>query len=43
MHDAVPMTDETFLDHLAGTPGYLVVGDLALNRVLRGDLPRPAT
>ncbi|MEY8038609.1 nucleotidyltransferase domain-containing protein [Saccharopolyspora cebuensis] len=27
--------------HLAGIPGYLVVAELALSRVLRGDLPTP--
>ncbi|MBB4683288.1 nucleotidyltransferase domain-containing protein [Amycolatopsis jiangsuensis] len=27
--------------HLAGIPSYLVVGELAGNRVLRGQLPRP--
>ncbi|MFI5717250.1 nucleotidyltransferase domain-containing protein [Nocardia sp. NPDC051750] len=27
--------------HLAGIPSYLVVGELAVSRVLRGDLPRP--
>ncbi|HEY2061986.1 MAG TPA: nucleotidyltransferase domain-containing protein [Amycolatopsis sp.] len=27
--------------HLAGIPSYLVVGELAINRVLRGRLPRP--
>jgi predicted nucleotidyltransferase len=27
--------------HLAGIPSYLVVGELAINRVLRGSLPRP--
>ncbi len=27
--------------HLAGIPSYLVVGELAINRVLRGKLPRP--
>lgn len=27
--------------HLAGIPSYLVVAELALNRVLRGTLPRP--
>ncbi|GAB2754539.1 nucleotidyltransferase domain-containing protein [Salinifilum aidingensis] len=32
---------EPLLFHLAGIPGYLVVGELAINRVLRGDLPRP--
>ncbi|MEV8438083.1 nucleotidyltransferase domain-containing protein [Actinosynnema sp. NPDC051121] len=33
---------EPLMFHLAGIPSYLVVGELALNRVLRGDLPRPA-
>jgi hypothetical protein len=28
--------------HRAGVPTYLVVAEIALNRVLRGDLPRPA-
>ncbi|WP_051790549.1 nucleotidyltransferase domain-containing protein [Streptomyces sp. NRRL S-1022] len=32
---------EPLLFHLAGIPSYLVVAELALNRVLRGDLPRP--
>ncbi|MHA6800445.1 nucleotidyltransferase domain-containing protein [Bounagaea algeriensis] len=32
---------EPLLFHLAGIPGYLVVGELAINRVLRGELPRP--
>ena len=27
--------------HLAGIPGYLVVGELAVSRVLRGELPKP--
>jgi len=27
--------------HLAGIPGYLLVAELAINRVLRGSLPRP--
>ncbi|HET8794948.1 MAG TPA: nucleotidyltransferase domain-containing protein [Arthrobacter sp.] len=27
--------------HLAGIPSYLVVGELAINQVLRGQLPRP--
>lgn len=27
--------------HLAGIPSYLVVSELAINRVLRGQLPRP--
>jgi predicted nucleotidyltransferase len=33
---------EELLFHLAGIPSYLVVGELALNRVLTGVLPRPA-
>ncbi|OIJ69134.1 nucleotidyltransferase domain-containing protein [Streptomyces mangrovisoli] len=33
---------EPLLFHLAGIPTYLVVAELALNRVLRGDMPRPA-
>ncbi|GAB1335042.1 nucleotidyltransferase domain-containing protein [Streptomyces sp. E-15] len=33
---------EPLLFHLAGIPGYLVVAELAGNRALRGDLPRPA-
>ncbi|MEW2286487.1 nucleotidyltransferase domain-containing protein [Streptomyces sp. NPDC047841] len=33
---------EPLLFHLAGIPSYLVVAELALNQVLRGDLPRPA-
>ncbi|MFH9086075.1 nucleotidyltransferase family protein [Streptomyces sp. NPDC017673] len=33
---------EPLLFHLAGIPTYLIVAELALNRVLRGDLPRPA-
>ncbi|WP_017622488.1 nucleotidyltransferase domain-containing protein, partial [Nocardiopsis chromatogenes] len=32
---------EPLMFHLAGIPSYLVVGELALNRVLRGHLPRP--
>lgn len=32
---------EELLFHLAGIPSYLVVGELALNRVLSGTLPRP--
>ncbi|CAM5336468.1 hypothetical protein SCANM63S_04133 [Streptomyces canarius] len=32
---------EPLLFHLAGIPTYLVVAELALNQVLRGDLPRP--
>ncbi|MGW4574301.1 nucleotidyltransferase domain-containing protein [Streptomyces tendae] len=33
---------ETLMFHLAGIPTYLVVAELAINQVLRGDLPRPA-
>ncbi|RLL65649.1 nucleotidyltransferase domain-containing protein [Streptomyces sp. Z26] len=33
---------EPLMFHLAGIPGYLVVAELAVNRVLRGVLPRPA-
>ncbi|MGI5407548.1 nucleotidyltransferase domain-containing protein [Streptomyces chartreusis] len=33
---------EPLLFHLAGIPSYLVVAELAINRVLRGDLPTPA-
>lgn len=32
---------EPLLFHLAGIPTYLVVAELALNRTLRGSLPRP--
>jgi predicted nucleotidyltransferase len=32
---------EQLMFHLAGIPSYLVVGELANNRVLRGVLPRP--
>jgi predicted nucleotidyltransferase len=32
---------EPLLFHLAGVPSYLLVAELALNRVLRGSLPRP--
>ncbi len=32
---------EPLLFHLAGIPTYLVAAELALNRVLRGQLPRP--
>jgi predicted nucleotidyltransferase len=32
---------EPLLFHLAGIPSYLVVGELAINQVLRGSLPRP--
>jgi predicted nucleotidyltransferase len=34
---------EPLLFHLAGIPSYLVVAELAINRVLRGVLPRPDT
>ncbi|GAA3740810.1 putative nucleotidyltransferase [Spinactinospora alkalitolerans] len=33
---------EPLMFHLAGIPSYLVVGELAINRVLRGELPRPS-
>ncbi|RAY13554.1 nucleotidyltransferase domain-containing protein [Actinomadura craniellae] len=33
---------EPLLFHLAGIPSYLVVAELAVNRVLHGELPRPA-
>jgi hypothetical protein len=32
---------EPLMFHLAGIPSYLVVGELAINRVLRGELPSP--
>ncbi|GAA1429819.1 hypothetical protein GCM10009601_45980 [Streptomyces thermospinosisporus] len=32
---------EPLLFHLAGIPTYLLVAELAVNRVLRGELPRP--
>nr|WP_318276405.1 nucleotidyltransferase domain-containing protein [Mycobacterium eburneum] len=32
---------EPLMFHLAGIPSYLVVAELAVNRVLRGRLPRP--
>jgi predicted nucleotidyltransferase len=32
---------EPLLFHLAGIPTYLIVAELAINRVLRGALPRP--
>jgi hypothetical protein len=32
---------ERLLFHLAGIPTYVVVAELAINRVLHGDLPRP--
>jgi predicted nucleotidyltransferase len=34
---------EPLMFHLAGIPSYLVVAELAVNRVLRGGLPRPAS
>ncbi|MFI6036904.1 nucleotidyltransferase domain-containing protein [Streptomyces sp. NPDC051315] len=34
---------EPLMFHLAGIPSYLVVAELAINRVLRGDLPRPSS
>jgi predicted nucleotidyltransferase len=33
---------EPLMFHLAGIPSYLVVAELAVNRVLRGSLPRPS-
>ncbi|WP_330177389.1 nucleotidyltransferase domain-containing protein [Streptomyces sp. NBC_01498] len=33
---------EPLMFHLAGIPSYLVVAELGINRVLRGELPRPA-
>ncbi|MGZ3114917.1 nucleotidyltransferase domain-containing protein [Streptomyces sp. H62] len=33
---------EPLMFHLAGIPTYLVVAELAINRVLRGELPRPS-
>ncbi|GAA2465824.1 nucleotidyltransferase domain-containing protein [Streptomyces macrosporus] len=33
---------ESLMFHLAGIPSYLVVAELAVNRVLRGELPRPS-
>ncbi|MCD9874008.1 nucleotidyltransferase domain-containing protein [Streptomyces sp. NR30] len=32
---------EPLMFHLAGIPSYLVVAELAVNRVLRGQMPRP--
>ncbi|WP_406446387.1 nucleotidyltransferase domain-containing protein [Streptomyces sp. NBC_01613] len=32
---------EPLLFHLAGIPSYLVVAELAINRALRGEMPRP--
>ncbi|MFD7435254.1 nucleotidyltransferase domain-containing protein [Streptomyces sp. NPDC059861] len=34
---------EPLLFHLAGIPTYLIVAELAINQVLRGQLPRPAS
>ena len=34
---------EPLMFHLAGIPSYLVVAELAVNKVLRGELPRPAS
>lgn len=34
---------EPLLFHLAGIPSYIVVAELAVNRVLRGEAPRPDT
>ncbi|MFC0629261.1 nucleotidyltransferase domain-containing protein [Kribbella deserti] len=33
---------ERLMFHLAGIPSYIVVGELAINQVLRGDLPQPS-
>jgi hypothetical protein len=33
---------EPLMFHLAGIPSYLVVGELAINQVLKGTLPAPA-
>ncbi|NSC23412.1 nucleotidyltransferase domain-containing protein [Streptomyces albus subsp. chlorinus] len=33
---------EPLMFHLAGIPSYLLVAELAVNQVLRGDLPRPS-
>ena len=33
---------EPLMFHLAGIPSYLLVAELAINKELRGDLPRPA-
>lgn len=34
---------EPLMFHLAGIPSYLVVAELAINQILRGDLPKPST
>ncbi|MGW3990264.1 nucleotidyltransferase family protein [Streptomyces sp. NPDC004830] len=34
---------EPLMFHLAGIPTYLLLAELAINKVLRGDLPRPGT
>lgn len=34
---------EPLMFHLVGIPTYLIVAELAVNRVLRGDTPRPRT
>lgn len=34
---------EPLMFHLVGIPTYLIVAELAINRVLRGEVPRPAT
>jgi hypothetical protein len=33
---------ERLMFHLAGTPAYIVLAELAQHQVLHGDLPRPA-
>jgi hypothetical protein len=39
--EAGQFTVEPLMFHLAGIPSYLVVAELAIARVLRGELPRP--
>ncbi|MFB6845706.1 nucleotidyltransferase family protein [Streptomyces sp. NPDC056373] len=41
--DAGRFRVEPLMFHLAGIPTYLLVAELAVNRVLRGELPRPGT
>jgi hypothetical protein len=33
---------EPLMFHLAGIPSYLLIAEVAINKALRGDLPRPA-
>ncbi|MET7293927.1 nucleotidyltransferase domain-containing protein [Streptomyces griseoloalbus] len=40
--DAGRFRVEPLMFHLAGIPTYLVIAELAINEVLRGELPRPA-